>query len=92
MDIQLSTLKTNPAKYFDLAKSFDITVTRRGKILGRIISEEKAADYEKRKAFDELMAFSKLPSGLPEEYRDPNYDPNYDLLREAAYRDRGLLE
>ncbi|GHU93926.1 hypothetical protein FACS1894208_04140 [Clostridia bacterium] len=90
MDIQLSTLKTNPAKYFNLAKSqsIDIIVTRRGEILGRIISEEKAADYEKRKAFDELMSFSNLPSNLPDEYRDPNYD----LLREAAYRERGIFE
>ena len=37
MYIQLSELKTNPAKYFDLAKTCDIIVTRHGKRLGRII-------------------------------------------------------
>jgi hypothetical protein len=28
---------------------------------------------------------------LPAEYADPNYDPDYKLLREAAFRERGLI-
>ena len=35
MNIALSVLKENPAKYFELAKANDIIVTRRGQRLGR---------------------------------------------------------
>lgn len=87
MNISLSTLKENPAKYFELAKTTDVIVTRRGKRLGRIVSEEKAVKSEKQKAIEALIDSSPLPN----EYSDPNYDPGYELLREAAYKDRGLL-
>ena len=87
MNISLSTLKENPAKYFELAKTADIIVTRRGERLGRIVSEEKAAKSDKQRAIEALIG--SVP--FPPEYNDPNYDPDYELLREAAYKDRGLL-
>ena len=87
MDVQLSELKTNPAKYFDLSKMGDIIVLRRGKRIGRIVSEEKAAKLEKRRAIEALIGSVRFPA----EYDDPDYDPDYDLLREAAYKDKGLL-
>lgn len=87
MNISLSTLKENPAKYFELAKTTDVIVTRRGERLGRIVSEEKAVKSEKQRAIEALIG----SSALPKEYGDPDYDPDYDLLREAAYKERGLL-
>ena len=87
MDISLSTLKENPARYFEIAKTVDVIVTRRGKRLGRIVSEEKAAKTDKQRAIEALIGSVPFPS----EYDDPNYDPNYELLRDAAYKNRGLL-
>ena len=87
MNISLSALKENPAKYFEIAKSADVIITRRGKRIGRIVSEEKAAKSDRQRAIEALIGSVKLPP----EYDDPNYDPNYELLREAAYKDRGLL-
>ncbi|MDR0424085.1 MAG: type II toxin-antitoxin system Phd/YefM family antitoxin [Clostridiales Family XIII bacterium] len=87
MNISLSTLKENPAKYFEMAKTADVIVTRRGEPLGRIVSEEKAARSDRRRAIEALIG--TVP--LPPEYDDPDYDPDYVLLREADYKDRGLL-
>jgi len=87
MNIPLSKLKENPAKYFELSKTADIIVTRRGNRLGRIICEEKAAKAEKQRAIESLIGSVTFPK----EYDDPNYDPDYSLLREAAYKDKGLL-
>ena len=87
MNIPLSVLKENPAKYFELAKTTDVIITRRGKRLGRIISEERAAKAERHQAIDALIG-SVL---FPEEYSNPDFDPDYELLRKAAYKDRGLL-
>ncbi|MCL1916794.1 MAG: type II toxin-antitoxin system Phd/YefM family antitoxin [Peptococcaceae bacterium] len=87
MDISLSTLKENPAKYFELAKSADVIVTKRGKRIGRIVSEEKASKSDKQQALEALIGSVPFPS----EYNDPNHDPDYELLRDAAYKDRELL-
>lgn len=84
MYIQLSELKTNPAKYFDLAKSCDIIVTRHGQRIGRIVSEEKAAEQERLNAFDELMQCVKETPSLPD---SKVYDPD----KEERLRNRGLL-
>jgi hypothetical protein len=84
MDISLSVFKTNPAKYFDLADTTSITVTRRGKPIGSISGKKTA----KLMAVEALFGSFKLPP----EYDDPDYDPDYDLLREAAYKERGLLD
>ena len=87
MNISLSTLKENPAKYFELAKTTDVIITKRGERLGRIVSEEKAARSDKQRAIEALIGSVPFPS----EYDDLNFDPDYELLREAAYKDRGLL-
>ncbi|MCL1816274.1 MAG: type II toxin-antitoxin system Phd/YefM family antitoxin [Clostridiales bacterium] len=87
MNISLSALKENPAKYFEFAKNADVIVTRRGERIGRIVSEEKAARSDKRRAIEALIGSVTFPV----EYNDSNYDPDYELLREAAYKDRGLL-
>ena len=87
MNISVSALKENPAKYFELAKTADVIITRRGERLGRIVSEEKAARSDKQRAIEALIGSVPFPS----EYDDPNYDPDYELLREAAYKDRGVL-
>lgn len=87
MNVSLSVLKENPAKYFELAKISDVIVTRRGERIGRIVSEEKAAKSDKQRAIEALVG--SVP--FPEEYNDPDYDPDYELLREAACKDRGLL-
>lgn len=87
MDISLSTLKENPAKYFELAKTTDVIVTKRGERIGRIVSEEKAAKSDKQRAIEALIGSVPFPA----EYDDPDYDPDYEHLREAAYKDRGLL-
>ncbi len=88
MYIQLSELKTNPVKYFDLAKTTEVIVTRHGQRIGRIISEEEAVKADRKRAVDALIGSVELPPA----YDDPSYDPHYEQLREAAYRERGLLE
>ena len=84
MYIQLSELKTNPAKYFDLAKTCEIIVTRHGKRIGRIVSEESAAKLERLNAFDELMQFVKTAPSVPD-------DTVYDADIEERLKKRGLL-
>ncbi|MDR3296229.1 MAG: type II toxin-antitoxin system Phd/YefM family antitoxin [Clostridiales Family XIII bacterium] len=84
MNVSLSTLKANPAKYFELANGEAIIVTRRGKAVGSIVGKKTA----KALAVEALIGSADFPP----EYDDPDYDPDYELLREAAYRDRGLLE
>ncbi len=84
MDISLSTLKENPAKYFELAKTTDVVVTRRGERLGRIVSEEKAAKLERMNAFDELMQFVRTTPSVPD-------DTVYDAEKEERLRERGLI-
>jgi len=85
MNISLSALKENPAKYFELAKTDDVIVTRRGERLGRIVSEEKAANSDRQRAIEALIGSVPFPS----EYNDPNHDPDYELLRKSAYKDSG---
>ena len=87
MNVSLSVFKENPATYFELAKTDDVIIMRRGVRIGRIISEEQAAAAEKKRAIEDLIG--SVP--FPKEYDDPNYDPDYKRLREAAYKDRGLL-
>jgi prevent-host-death family protein len=84
MYIQLSELKTNPAKYFDLAKTVEVIVTRHGQRIGRIICEEKAARLEKLNAFDELMRFVGSSPSIPD-------STVYDTYKEERLRERGLL-
>ena len=84
MNISLSALKTNPAKYFDLANTTRIIVTRRGKVIGSITGKQSA----KALAVEALIGTADFPS----EYEDPNFDPDYELAREADYRARGLIE
>jgi hypothetical protein len=88
MLVKLSELKTNPSRYFNLAKTADIIVTRHGQRLGRIVCEEEAARTEKQRAIEALIGSVRFPP----EYGDPSYDPDYERLREAAYKDRGLLQ
>ena len=80
-------IKEKPGKYFKLANATEIIITRRGRWIGRIISEESIANVVRHQAIDTLIG-SVL---FPEEYDDPDFDPDYELLRKAAYRDRGLL-
>lgn len=84
MYIQLSELKTNPAKYFDLAKTCDVIVTRHGQKIGRIVSEENAAKLERMNAFDELMQFVKTTPSVPD-------STVYDADAEERLKERGLL-
>ena len=84
MYIQLSELKTNPAKYFDLAKTCEIIVTRHGQRIGRIVSEENAAKLKKLNAFDELMEFVKTAPPVPN-------DAVYGAYTEERLKKRGLL-
>ncbi len=87
MDISLSTLKENPAKYFELAKTTEIIVTQCGERIGRIISETNNVRSDRQRAVEALIG----SVDFPDEYGDPDYDVNYDSLRDAAYRDKGLL-
>jgi hypothetical protein len=48
-------------------------------------------EYEKWQARKRLMRDFLASPRLPAAYADPNYDPDYKLLREAAYRERGLI-
>ena len=86
MNIPLSVLKENPSKYFEMAKTTDIIITKRGERLGRIISEEKAINSEKQRAIEALIG----SVAFPEEYDDPDYDPDYEILRESAYKEKGM--
>jgi prevent-host-death family protein len=83
MMIRLSDLKANPAKYFDLAKTVDVIVTRHGKRLGRIVSEEKAAQTDKMQAFERLVDLVNQ-SSVPD-------DTVYDSDKEERLRAKGLL-
>ncbi|MDR2605749.1 MAG: type II toxin-antitoxin system Phd/YefM family antitoxin [Oscillospiraceae bacterium] len=85
MYIQLSQLKTNPAKYFDLAKTDNIIVTRHGQRLGRIICEEEAVKTEKQKAVERLLNSVK---NRPEHDGSDSY---YNEVKEARLHDKGLL-
>lgn len=84
MYIQLSELKTNPAKYFDLAKTCEVIVTRHGQKLGRIVSEENAVKLERLNAFDELMQLVKTTPSVPD-------GAVYDADAEERLKERGLL-
>ena len=84
MYIQLSELKTNPAKYFDLAKTCEVIVTRHGQRLGRIVSEENAAKLERLNAFNELMEFVKTTTSATDH-------TVYDTSTEERLKERGLL-
>jgi hypothetical protein len=84
MNISLSSLKANPAKYFALANTAHIIVTRRGKVIG-CISGEKSAKAAAAEALIGSADFSP-------EYDDASYDPDYELARAADYRARGLIE
>jgi hypothetical protein len=84
MYIQLSELKANPAKYFDLSKTVDVIVTRHGQRLGRIVCEEKAAKSDRLNAFDELMQIVRTSPSIPD-------NAVYDDCKEARLREKGLL-
>ena len=84
MTIQLSELKSNPGKYFELAQKSDIIVTRRGKRLGRIVNEEKAAKSDDKQAFDELMRYMRETPSKPD-------DTVYNPIRQARLSEDGLL-
>jgi hypothetical protein len=84
MYIQLSELKSNPAKYFDLSRTVDVIVTRHGQRLGRIVCEEKAAKNDRQKAIEAFFDMSYPPS-------EPD-DTVYDPIKEERLRERGLLK
>ena len=84
MNVSISALKANPAKYFDLANTTSVIVTRRGKTIGSISGKQSA----KALAVEMLISSADLPS----EYENPSFDPDYKLAREADYRARGLIE
>ena len=84
MNVSLSELKTNPAKYFDLANTTNIIITRRGKAIGSIAGKRSA----KALAVEALIGTADFSS----EYDAPNFDPNYELAREADYKAKGLVE
>ncbi len=82
MLIQLSELKMNPAKYFDLAKTMEIIVTRRGERLGRLVSEEDAAKTDASRAYARLIA---LADG------EARPDGRADPAKEARLSEKGLI-
>ena len=84
MYIQLSELKTNPAKYFDLAKTCEVIVTRYGQSIGRIISEENAVKLEKLNVFDELMQLVKTKPSVSD-------NTVYDVDTEERLKYRELI-
>jgi hypothetical protein len=84
MNVSISLLKTNPAKYFDLANATNVIVTCRGKAIGSIVGAKSA----KLLAVEALIGSADFPS----EYDDPAFDPDYELAREADYKARGLIE
>ena len=87
MEISLSALKENPALYFEIAKTTDVIVTKRNKRIGRIVSEDSALRTDRRRAIDTLIGSVEFPA----EYDDPDYDTSYGLIRDAAFKDKGLL-
>jgi hypothetical protein len=84
MNVSLSALKANPAKYFDLANTINIIVTRRGKAIGSIAGKKSA----KPLAVEALIGSADFPP----EYDDAGYDPDYELARAADHKARGLIE
>jgi len=84
MNIQISELKANPVKYFDLAKTVDIIVTNHGQRLGRIVCEGKAAKLKKLNTFDELMHCLKTMPSIPD-------NTIYDANKEESLREMGLF-
>jgi hypothetical protein len=88
MDITLSALRTNPGKYFNMARFGDVFVTRRGKRLGRIVAEAKKSKADKDQAFDLLYKIASSPSN----HFNPSTDPDYNLIRETVYKEKGLLQ
>ncbi|MDR1192618.1 MAG: hypothetical protein LBK98_00355 [Peptococcaceae bacterium] len=84
MNVSLSVLKANPAKYFDLANTTSVIVTRRGKAIGSIGGKKSA----KALAVEALIGSADFPP----EYDDPSYDPDYELARRLDYKARGLIE
>jgi hypothetical protein len=84
MNVSLSVLKTNPAKYFDLANATNIIVTRRGKAIGSIVGAKSA----KLLAVEALIGSADFPS----EYDNSSVDPDYELARQADYEARGVVE
>jgi prevent-host-death family protein len=85
MYIQITELKANPSKYFDLSKAGDVIVTRHGKRLGRIVCEEKAAKSDRLNAYDELMQIVRTAKSVPD-------NTVYDADKEERLRARGVLE
>jgi hypothetical protein len=83
MFIQLSELKINPAKYFNLAKTTDIIVTRHGQRLGRIICEEQAVKTEMQSAIEAFFDMEH-PQSQPD-------DTVYDEAKERRLREKGLM-
>ena len=67
MIINLTTFKKNPEKYFIIAKSEDVIVTRYSTRLGRLINEELFMLHKKRNAILALLGTANFPT----EYRDP---------------------
>jgi hypothetical protein len=84
MYIQLSELKANPTKYFDISKTVDVIVTRHGQRLGRIVCEEKAAKSDRLNAFDELMHSVRRSPSVPD-------STVYDAEKEERLREKKLL-
>ncbi len=83
MLIQLSDLKSNPAMFFDLAKTTEVIVTKHGKKIGRIVSEETAAKNDSAHAFAELIRLTSA-AARPD-------DTVYDPVTEERLRGKGLL-
>jgi len=75
MEVSLSSLKANPAKYFELANTENILITRRGKVIGSIVGRKAT----KALMVEALIGFAEFP----QEYEDPQYDPDYDLARQT---------
>jgi hypothetical protein len=84
MNIPLSVLKTNPAKYFELADTTNIIITRRGKAIGSISGKQSA----KKLAVEALIGSADFPSV----YDNSEFDPDYELAREMDYKARGLVD
>lgn len=84
MYVQLSELTSDPVKYFDLAKTCDVIVTRQGQRIGRIVADDKTAENKKTDAFDELMRFVKATPSIPDKIV-------YDTDKEERLKERGLL-
>jgi len=84
VNVPLSVLKTNPAKYFELADKATVIITRRGKAIGSISGRQSV----KALAVEALIGSADFPS----EYDDPNFDPDYELARQADYQARGNSE